>query len=89
MGKYINKTSTGLILGASFNEKIKALVEDGAKEVPTPTEFVPNLICIMDNGPFAAAGYADDEREFNYFKSSGDHRPKRWFTYEHAPALAQ
>jgi hypothetical protein len=88
MGKYINETSTGKTLGPSFNEKIKALVEDGAEEVH-PTEFRDNLICIMDNGPFAAAGYADTEAEFKYFKSSGDHRPKRWFVYEHAVAVAK
>ena len=88
MGKYINETSKGKALGASFNEKVQALVADGAEEVH-PTEFKPNLICIMDNGPFAAAGYADTEEEFEYFKSSGDHRPKRWFIYSHAEVLAQ
>lgn len=35
------------------------------------------LICIVDNGPFEAAGYCFDEREFEEFIRP-DSRPKQW-----------
>jgi len=88
MGKYINETSKGDILGTSFADKIKGLVEDGAEETHA-TKFEPNLVCVVDNGMFAAAGHAHDEAEYNQFKNHTGGRSTRWFLYPHAEALAK
>jgi len=76
MGRYIQ----GPVLGKSeyLMEKFDAM------EIPKPINFqkVPDsmaLICVISNGPFEAAGYCDDEREFIAFSSSDDKRPRRWF----------
>lgn len=86
MGKYINETTNGP-LGSSFREKCSGLIKDGATPIE-PTEFQPNLICVVDNHVFAAAGYAYDESEFRAFNVKGDDRPKRWFIYEKAEQFA-
>ena len=60
MGKYING------IGTTYTEKIKALKEQhGAIE--TDSSFKKNLVCVINNGFFAAAGYADTEEERNAF----------------------
>jgi hypothetical protein len=83
MGKYINQTSREQ-LGSSFASKCKGLMEDGAKPISTPTEFKENLVCVVDNGLFAAAGYCYSAEEFRAFNSSSDTRRKSWFTWEKA-----
>jgi len=50
--------------------------------IPCPTSFdkVPEkmaLICVVNNGPFEAAGYCFDEREFECF-THPDPRPRTW-----------
>ena len=80
MGRYVNQTSKGP-LGSSFTEKCKGLIEDGAIRI-SPTGFQENLVCVVDNFVFAAAGYAYDEEEFKVFNSGGDGRKKQWFVYE-------
>lgn len=86
MGRYVNQTSKGP-LGSSFEEKCKGLIADGAERI-TPTEFQENLVCVVDNFLFAAAGYAYNEREFREFNSDEDDRPKQWFVYEKAGQFA-
>ena len=51
--------------------------------IPQPSSFdkVPKdmaLICVVDNGPFEAAGYCYDEREFIAWCDPSDTRPKTW-----------
>lgn len=36
-------------------------------------------VCLVNNGPFFAAGVAFCEREIEEFKRPDDHRPKQWF----------
>jgi hypothetical protein len=79
MGKYVNQIN-GVQLGSSFNSKCEKLSEMGAVQV-RDSEFMENMICVVDNGFFAAAAYAYSESEYNEFKSP-DGRPKRWFTLE-------
>ena len=81
MGQYINVIN-GKFIGTSFNEKCNALVKAGAKET-NGQEFKPDMICVVDNGHFAAAGYAHNNSEHKIFKTP-DGRPKRWFTLENA-----
>ena len=57
--------------------------EYDGKIIPCPKEFndIPKdkgLICVVDNGPFEAAGYCYDEREFQAFSNPKDLRPKKW-----------
>jgi len=89
MGKYINEDSKGIAFGASAKSKLDGLVNDGAKVIPQPDTFQENLVCVVDNGPFGAAGYCDSPEEFQVFTSPTDYRPKTWLIYEHAEAVAQ
>ncbi|HNX08453.1 MAG TPA: hypothetical protein PKL96_12785 [Bacteroidales bacterium] len=88
MGKYINQTTNGAV-GTSSSAKCNAILADGGIEIPAPTKFQPNLVCVVDNGHFAAAGYCYNEREFDDFNYSGDHRPKRWFVWDKVEQFAQ
>jgi hypothetical protein len=88
MGKYINQTSKGGV-GASANAKCAALIADGAVEITQPSGFQPNLVCVVDNGPFAAAAYCYNEREFADFIYWGDRRPKRWFVWDKVEQFAE
>lgn len=36
------------------------------------------LVCVVENGPFDAAGYCFNDREFEAFNSPGDNRRKTW-----------
>lgn len=80
MGRYINKTTRGSV-GTSAAAKCDAIIADGGKEIKTPKEFQPNLVCVVDNGMFGAAAHAYSEREMNVFKMN-DGRPKRWFIWD-------
>lgn len=87
MGYYINSTSKGKHLGFSAKTKEQALIQDGA----TPTDgktFEDNLVCIVDNGHFAAAAYAYSKEEYEDFINPRDTRPKTWLIYEHAKELS-
>ena len=48
------------------------------------------VICVVDNGPFEAAGYCFSEDEFQVFSCSADNRPKTWLVMnkEKAEALS-
>lgn len=81
MGKYINR------IGITYEEKVKNLAEIGTKIAP-PVEWCENLVCLVDNGPFAAAAWCYDRREFREF-SANDGRRKCWFIVPDAPTLAQ
>lgn len=83
MGKYINNTSTGILLPA--NGKADALIADGAQVVEPIWQ--ENLICVVANGLFDAAGYAYSKEEFEVFNQL-DGRPKIWLTHPKAKQLA-
>ena len=86
MGKYINVIN-GKTIGASYGEKIAALINNGAERTDDST-FKENMICVVDNGFFAAAAYAYCESEFEEFKIP-DGRPKQWFTMEGVSEIAE
>ena len=88
MGKYINKNSKGESLGSSFREKVNALILDDANAVGSPRKFEEGLVCVIDNGFFAAAGYAYDEREMNVFLKGYSGRNFQWLKYDPAKTLA-
>ena len=76
MGKYINSIND-ITLPSSADGKCERLLMIGATEVDG-SEYHPNLVCVVDNGHFGAAGWAFDEREYEVF-SRDDGRSKRWF----------
>lgn len=88
MGLYINNNSKGHPIGNSFNAKVANLIEDGAVKIPEPTEFQENLVCVIDNGFFAAAGYAFSKEEMEVFLTP-DNRNKQWLKFDKAKELAQ
>ena len=69
--------------------------EYDGKIVPAPEKFsdVPAdkaIICVVDNGPFEAAAFAYDEREFDAFKgdeNGHDRRPRKWVIMDRAKAI--
>jgi len=59
----------------------------GAEIIERPSSFRDissdkALICVVDNGPFEAAGYAFSEREFEAF-SRPDSRQKTWMVMDY------
>lgn len=78
MGKYIEKTSH--TKGLPAKGKVELLVAAGA--VITTNEYQPNLICVVDNGPFEAAAYVYSEKEYMAFNYARDTRPKTWLTWD-------
>lgn len=84
MGKYINETSNGTLLGA--RGKVQQLLNDGAKR--TDATWKPNLICVIDNGLFEAAAYMYSEGEFEEFHGI-EGRQKTWLIHEGVEAIAR
>jgi hypothetical protein len=82
MGKYINSIN-GTPIGTSFQQKCANLISNGAEET-TNEKFQENLICVVNNGAFAAAGYCYNEREFEAFNQPSDDRLKKWFILKDA-----
>lgn len=82
---YINNNSKGEPLG---HDKVQSLMADGATRIPKPSEFKADLVCVVDNGYFQAAGYCYSQGEFNAFTEPSDHRPKTWLLYQHAQQTA-
>lgn len=76
MGFYINDIN-GEGIGVSFEQKCENLQKHGAEEV-SGDEFKENLVVVVDNGLFAAAGYAFSEREYEVFCDPNGRRTK-WF----------
>lgn len=89
MGKYINQDSKEYPIGTSYEQKLRNLKLDGAVEIDTPESWEEELVCLVNNGSFAAAAYAYDEDEMNHFKEGMAGRGFQWFKYEHAEKLAQ
>jgi hypothetical protein len=64
-------------------------MKDGAVLIEKPKQFVPNLVCVVDNGWMAAAAYIYSENEFMCFADISDPRPKRWFIWNKVKEYAQ
>jgi len=84
MGYYIDINSKGEELQPT--NKAKQLVEDGAKIVKA--EFQENLVCVIENEHFDAAGYIFSEKEFGYFNECKDDRRKTWLVHPLAKKLS-
>ena len=86
MGKYINAIN-GKPTGSSFTQKCNSILEAGATEVDGKS-YKSDLVCVVNNGPFAAAGYAYSESEYEQFVHPCG-RPKRWFVLPGAAKYAK
>ena len=80
MGKYIEGPAKGKaqFLQDQHNARILRTREE---IIAAHCDNGEAVICVVDNGPFEAAGYCHDEREFEIF-TAPDPRPKRWMTME-------
>ena len=87
MGRYINFID-GEHIGHLFVHKCSSLEKAGAVEIDPDDGFVENMVCVVDNGAFAAAAYAYNEREYQEFNHY-DGRPKQWYQYEYAERDAE
>lgn len=88
MGIYINKTQNGM-MGHSIKEKCDALFDAGAKYMGViPVSYEPNMICVVNNGPFAAAAYLYSEQEYKVFTDPNDTRPKAFFIWDRVEEFA-
>lgn len=88
MGQYINQTQNG-VLGTSFVQKCEGLLKLGATEINVPKEFVPNLVCVLDNVLFGAAAFIYNEDELKVFTDPSDERPKRYFIWDKVEEFAK
>jgi hypothetical protein len=96
MGYYINNTNVGEGKSNPFDwqlpatGKADAILEAGigAKEIKRPSEWQPDLVCVVENGVFDAAAYAFDEEEFLVFADPHDTRRKRWLIVPNAAKLS-
>lgn len=80
MGFYLEQNSQGERLLS--RNKADQLLDDGAEEIYTSEDnlvWQPNLVCVVSNGVFDAAGWAYNRREMEAFKATPhDQRPRRW-----------
>jgi len=88
MGYYVNEDSKGNDLPHSYEARIAALKADGATEVDGK-QFQENLICVVDNDAFSAAGYCYSPSEHDYFLNDGSSRPKTWLVHPEAKKIAK
>lgn len=79
MGKYING------IGTSYIEKVANLKKNHGAVV-TDSKYKPNLVCVVNNGHFAAAAYAYSQNERNVF-AQDDGREKTWLMVPGADKL--
>ena len=88
MGRYINELADGTRLPAKGKAEFLFKNVNGSILMGEPKEFEENLVCVVSNGAFDAAGYAYSEDEMNEFKRP-DGRHKWWMIVPGAKELAK
>jgi len=78
MGLYINFTPDGPLSALGKARDILAQWPGARKLSETPREFVADLVVVVNNGMFDAAGWCFDKREFEEFSDPNDGRSKVW-----------
>lgn len=86
MGYYIDSTPAGPLPAKG---KAAALIKQvpGTLLVPPPKELVPDLVCVVENSAFDAAGYCFDARELEEWQYP-DPRRKTWLIVPGAAKLS-
>lgn len=85
MGYYINKIN-GVDLPAKG--KAQTLIDNGAQKVNGEVTLQENLVCVVENMFFDAAGYVFSQSELDAFNHPEDDRRKTWLIVPNAPQLA-
>jgi hypothetical protein len=89
MGYYLAPPPFGIVEGLPGLGKADALLQrEGVTEIEWPREWVPNLVCVVDNGEWDAAAYAYDEAEMQRFIRGHGGRPMRWLIVPDAGKLS-
>lgn len=90
MGYFIDQLPDGSVLPKLGKAELLLKHVEGSKIIEKPTEFAPDLVCVVDNGPFEAAGYMYDPRELEYVLKSleNDKRPYVWLMVPGAAQLS-
>ena len=89
MGMYINEINGNPAPNLGKDQFIINNVS-GSEILPLPpTQWQEGLVCVVDNGPFDAAGYCYDERELEHFKEERTGRPRKWLLVPGAKELAK
>ena len=88
MGFYINHTTTENLDNYNYSEKIEAIIFDGGAIIEPPTEWSWDLVCVINNGHFAAAGYIFNKNEMKVFLDTFDTHTKTWLKYDKAMEMA-
>jgi hypothetical protein len=86
MGLYINELPNGTPLPSKG--KARVLLNEGATYHQVD-KFVPNLVCVVDNGPFEAAAFCYNINEYLAFTDKRDKRPKTWLVWEPVAEVAR
>jgi hypothetical protein len=87
MGMYINNIGEKI---APRKGKADFILKEikGAMIVPPPTIWHADLVCVVDNVAFDAAGYAYSKEEMDVFLES-DGRPRQWLLVPNAKDYAK
>lgn len=86
MGYYINKVGDKHLPNIG---KAEFLIQHAkATRILSPTEWKDDLVCVVNNGLFEAAGYVYNEAEMREFKRA-DGRPRVWLSVPNAKDLAK
>lgn len=89
MGLYINETPAGPMPVHNKAAWLLATVP-GTQQLPrAPFNWVPNLVCVVDNDSFEAAAYCDSATEFDRFNDPRDPRRKWWLVVPGVKGLAR
>jgi hypothetical protein len=73
MGYYIDRTTSGVL---PTTGKANFLIRHGGIQIPQPKQWVENLVCVVENGMFDAAGYMYSQSEMDQFADPRDTRRK-------------
>ena len=83
MGLYIDAPEMGSL------GKSDILINNYGATITTPeSEVGPDevMVCVVNNGPFEAAGIITDDRELVSFDNPFDFRPKEWLVMDRSKA---
>ena len=87
MGYYINQTSTGKALPSVNKAQFLLDNEPGTTKVDGKS-FQENLVCVVENGFFDAAGYCYSDQEYEDWKHP-DGRRRTWLVVPSAATIAE
>lgn len=87
MGRYINEIG-GNPLPRTGKATAILSVNPEARRIPEPTEWSDDLVCVIENGIFDAAGYAFSPEQMQAFKEPCGRR-KTWLLVPGAAELAK